>query len=267
MKGESEMIDKRLYIHTLEESSLKEMMDSISYSKEIMGFYENYTEKARKPDLMGKTVRVTSNQFGEVYHIAQNIASILSMEVPQLYIYEDFYYGIESKGAVDPWIEISAKTILDFSEQELTFLLAKEMYEISQKHTYLFTLVNEIIGGIQNNASFIGAETFKDILKIKMYKWCRMACYSSDSFGYAACRNLKSSISSIKKLVLNNVQLANRVSTFEYIKQANEINLMDDEIHNFSRSDEMVPYGPFRIKNLIAYASSNRGIEAIIYFI
>lgn len=257
------MLDNSLFIHPLEEPLFNEMIDSISFNDEVMYFYENYTEKARKPDLYGKTVKITPIQFGEIFSIAQNIASLLSMQMPNLFVYEDFYYGVESKGAKNPWIEISAKTMTSFTISELTFLLAKEMCEIKLKHTYYYTLVNEMMGVMQNHSSFIGGDTLNDIWKITMYKWCRMACYSSDSFGYIACGSLNASISAIKKLVLNNVELANEINLYEYIKQADEINKLDDEVYNFTKADEMLPYGPFRVKNLISYASTNKGIAAM----
>lgn len=257
------MLDKKLFTHPLEEMVFKEMMDTISFGDEMMYHYQNYTEKARRPDLLGKTVKATANQFNEIHMIARKIASSLSMEMPNLFIYEDFFYGVESKGAAKPWIEISAKTIQDFSEQELTFLIAKEMCGIKLEHTYYRTVVNEMMGALQNNASFLGADAFKDIWKTIMYKWCRFTCYSSDCFGYVECGSIQSAISAINKLILNNIELANRLNLLDYIKQGEEINLLDEEVHLFTKADEIVPYGPFRVKNLIAYASSRRGIEAI----
>ena len=48
--------------------------------------------------------------------------------------------------------------------------------------------------------------------------------------------------------------------------QSEEIQLLDEDIHVMTKNDERVPYAPFRIKNLLRYASSNRGIEAVEYF-
>ena len=64
------------------------------------------------------------------------------------------------------------------------------------------------------------------------------------------------------KLILNNSYLAGNVDLPSYLKQAEKINRLDDNVYNATKLDEKVPYGPFRIKYLISYASSERGIEA-----
>lgn len=256
-------MDKNLYIHLLEENLLKTMMESTYFSEEVMDYYKNFDEKLRKPDLLGKTVKVTNKQFKEIHNIVVKIASDLEMKVPDTYIYEDFYYGVESKGANEPWLEISAKTLLDLSKKELMFLISREMCNIKLKHTYNYTLIEETLKAMQQNNNIIGADVLAEALKITMYKYSRVANYTADCFGYLMCKDLKVCSKAILKLVLNNVYLSENVNISEYISQAQAINELDDNIYNFTKMDELVPYGPFRIKNLLSYAVSERGLEAI----
>ncbi|AKN32596.1 hypothetical protein Ccar_17780 [Clostridium carboxidivorans P7] len=257
------MIEEILYIHPIEDLVFKDMKNCAYFDEEIMHYYKNFDEKLRKPDLLGKTVQVTERQFKEVYHIAQNVAGILKIELPSIYVYEDFYYGIETKGAENPWIEISAKTLADFEEQELLFLISREMCSIRLKHFYYHTLIDESLSALVQHHVLPGSDTLMKTLKVSMYRWSRIANYTEDCFGYVICKNLKPCISAILKLVLNNCYLAENVDIQEYIKQAECINRMDDAVYNFTKMDEKVPYGPFRIKNLISYASSTRGVEAL----
>ncbi len=57
--------------------------------------------------------------------------------------------------------------------------------------------------------------------------------------------------------------LAERVNMEEYLSQASKINLLDDTIYNYTKADEAVPYGPHRIKNLMEYSMSERGMTAL----
>lgn len=256
-------MDKNLYIHPHEEFFLKEMMENTLFSEEILDYYKNFDEKLRRPDLLGKTVKVSEKQFKEVYHIIKEIANELDMLMPNAYIYEDFYYGVESKGVYDPWIEISAKTLLDFSKEELNFLISREMCNIKLKHTHHNTLIEETLKAMNHNNIIIGMDTLTQGLKITMYRYSRTANYTSDCFGYIICKDIKVCVKSILKLILNNVYLAENINIQEYMSQAEAINELDDKIYNFTKGDELVPYGPFRIKNLLAYASSARGLEAV----
>lgn len=256
------MIDKELYIHPFEDIAFKDMMNTVAFDEEIMFYYKNYTEKIRKPDLIGKTVKVTNNQFKDIYVIISKIADMNEMEIPDTYIYEDFYYGVESKGADKPWIEISAKTITDLSKPELTFLIAREMCDINLKHTYYFTLINETMQAL-NHSSILGSDTLKRYWNAIMCRWSRIAYYTADCFGYTVCKDLSAAIGAIKKLILNNCYLADNMNLQQYIKQSEEINMLDDDMSNFTKHDELVPYGPVRIKNLIEYASSDKGIKSV----
>lgn len=257
------MIDKKLFINPMEEQIFDNMMDTVTFEKEIMYYYKNFTEKMKKPDLLGKTVKITSKQYSEIYYIIQSIANTLNIEIPDTYVYEDFYYGVESKGSDKPWIEISAKTISDFKKEELIFLIAKEMCAIYLKHTYYSTMVNEILNAIQNNLHIPGSQTLYKYWKIIMYKWSRAANYTTDNFGYLYCGDISNSVSSIKKIILNNCKLADELNLEQYMKQTDEINMLNDDVYNYTKLDEVIPYGPFRIKNLISYSSSYRGINAL----
>jgi hypothetical protein len=256
------MISRELYEHYLEKELL-EKIDDTSFKEELMYNYKNYDEKIRKPDLYGKTVQVTKSQFGPIHDMMVSVAEILEIPVPKAYVYEDFYYGLESKGADEPWLEISAKTLSDFTGNEFLFLLAKEMCNIKLKHTYYYTLTNEFLNAIAEGNFIMGMDSVAKAAKVSMYKWSRISNYTSDSLGYLICKDLKSSINAILKLVLNSVHLAEQVNLLEYIKQAESINELDDNIYNFTKLDEQVPYAPLRVKNLIAYASSDRGMKAL----
>lgn len=257
------MIDKDLYINESEDTALNDMKNCSYFDEEIMYNYKNYIEKMIKPDLLGKTVQVTKVQFKEINDIVEKVAGILNMNIPSVYVYEDFYYGVEAKGAEHPWIEVSAKTITDFTEQEILFLLSREMCSINLKHTYYSTLMEETLSTLEQNNIFPVTDTLAKTLKVSMYRWKRITNYTEDCFGYIVCKDLKPCINAILKLVLNNCYLAENINIIEYIKQAEAINELDDIVYNFTKMDEKIPYGPFRIKSLISYASSERGIEAL----
>lgn len=244
------------FIHKMEQHCLNEMLESVLFEKNFEFYYTENIEKKRMPDLLGKTAKVSELQFKKIHEIEKNICSVLNMPLPDIYIYEDFYYGVESKGIKSPWIEISAKTISDFTDEEITFLIAKTLCDIKLEHTHYYTLI-ETTEDIMKGLAIPGAKTYSDIQKRIMYRWSRVANYTSDQFGYLVCNNLKVSTRAILLLVFNNRFIVENININEYLKQTDKINFLDDATSNFSKLDEMVPYGPFRIKNLIAFAVSN----------
>lgn len=257
------MIDKNLFIHPLELEAFEELRDSTYFDEEVMDYYKNFDEKLKKPDLLGKTVMVAEKQFASVYNLAKKVAGILDMEIPSMYVYEDFYYGVEAKGTENPWIEISAKTLTDFDEDELLFLISREMCSIKLKHYYYDILIDESLSAFEQYQIVPGTEIVLKSLKVSMYKWSRISQYSEDCFGYIMCGSIAPCVNAILKLILNNSYLAGNVDLPSYLKQADQINRLDEVVYNATKLDEKVPYGPFRIKHLISYASSERGIVAL----
>ena len=107
------------YIHCRQNQAFEQYRGGILLQKEIEKTYEEIDYKIRRTDLLGKTVQVTAHQFPTVNKLVKSICEYEQMECPPVYVYEDYYYGAESYGIREPWIELSAKTIQDFSEEEL----------------------------------------------------------------------------------------------------------------------------------------------------
>ena len=138
---------------------------------------------------------------------------------------------------------------------------ARAMCEIKLKHTEKKMVFNEYFNLLDSVPTLNVGEIIENISKVKLYKWSRIANYTEDNFGYLIVKDIDICISAILKTILNSCFLSENINVAEYIKQAEKINSLDDNIHNYTKLDEKVPYGPFRIKNLISFASSRRGMS------
>ena len=246
------------YIHKGQNEAFEQYRDGVMFQEDIEKVYEEIDYKVKQPDFLGKTVKVTAKQFAQVYHMIQELCTYEQMECPAVYVYEDYYYGAESYGINSYWIELSAKTIQDFSEDELKFVLAREIYKISDGVTRQKTMMEERFKMIRQ----LAPNELEQVSKMSFYHWYRLANYSADNYGYLMCGSIKSSVDAILMMVLNSRMLAGQVDVKEFIGQASEINKLDDMVFNYTKADESVPYAPHRIQSLIAYAVSERGMKA-----
>ena len=135
--------------------------------------------------------------------------------------------------------------------------MAKELYNIKFKKTYYSILINLYIKNVDGTI-FKNIKTISEGAKIIFYKWHRVMNFSSDNFALSITGNLKSSIKSIMLTILNNRNLVENININEYLNQGKEIIKLDDEVYKYTKLDELIPYGPFRINNLIQYYSSDR---------
>ena len=259
-------MNRNMYVHLMQDEAYEKYKNGgvLGVHKTIETVYDEIDHKMRTPDLMGKTVRVTCNQFPDVYHMIEDICKRDKVEIPGVYVYEDYYYGAESYGTSTPWIEISAKTIADFSEKELCFVIARELYKIKDGVTKLKTTMEEWFKVLRSVPSIPGMDDmYERSARLSFYHWYRLANYTADNYGYLMCDDLKASVDAIVKMVLNSITLAEQVDIKELILQGSNINEQDDTVSNYTKSDESVPYAPHRIQNLIAFSVSERRMSGI----
>ena len=250
------------YVYHGQDEAFDQSKDGVAFQKDIEQVYDEIDYKLKQPDFLGKTVRVSEKQFPKVFQMVRDISVSADIDCPTVYVYEDYYYGAESYGVSNFWIELSAKTIQDFTEGELKFVLAREIYKISDGVTKLRTMMEERFKMIRETAP-VARNQLEQTSKLKFYHWYRMANYSADNYGYLICGSVKSAVNAILKMVLNSVLLAEQVDVKEFIGQASEINRLDDIVSNYTKADEASPYAPHRIQNLLAYVVSERGMNTI----
>lgn len=254
------MIDKKYYLHVGADEAFDNYKKEITFSDDIDEVYNAIEVKMKRPDLLGKTLKVTEKQFASVYKIIKEIAHMLEIKIPDVYVFEDFFYGIESYGMGEYWIEISAKTIRDFNKKELEFLFARELYKIKAGVTYQTMLINQATQMYQALPAI--GNFMSKAAKNKFNHWCRLENYTADNFAYLYCKDLHASINSIVAMVLNSKLMLEQVDMQAFVEQASEINKLDDEVSNYTKADELLPYAPMRVESLIAYSVSKRGMEA-----
>ena len=167
------------YIHKGQNEAFEQYRDGIMFQEDIEKVYEEIDYKVKQPDFLGKTVKVTAKQFPQVYHMIQELCTYEQMECPAVYVYEDYYYGAESYGINSYWIELSAKTIQDFSEDELKFVLAREIYKISDGVTRQKTMMEERFKMIRQ----LAPNELQQVSKMSFYHWYRLAKYSAANYG------------------------------------------------------------------------------------
>lgn len=251
-------LERSFYIDKRQDDAYALYQDGVIFEKDVERVYDEIDYKIKLPDFLGKTVKVTKKQFTQIYRIIGKLSSDLDIECPAVYVYEDYYYGAESYGISNYWIELSAKTIQDFSERELCFLIAREIYKIADGVTKQKTMMEEHFKMIRR----VAPDEAEEISRLSFYHWYRLANFSADNYGYLMCGSMKTAVWTILKLVLNSVMLAEQVDIKEFIGQASDINRLDDTAYNYTKADESAPYAPHRIQNLMAYALSDRGMKA-----
>ena len=245
--------DVPAYFHPAYVPKTGEFDRALPCQEELIASLKEYTAKLKRPDLLGKTVRVTRRQFPQLHACVQEMAEAAGIGVPEIYLYEDFYYGAEAKGKR---IELSAKTLADFPESWMRFLLAREICRLRWGMVRRAQAAEQALSLMEGSNLVKGLDILEQDLTIVYGSWSRTAHYTADAYGYCAVQDIKACVQTVLALVLNNIRLVKDLNVREYLRQAEEIYLLDDVVSRYSENDEKIPYGPLRIRHLLAFASA-----------
>lgn len=268
--------DYSKYKHPMEDNItqlLNKKLLSDEYCNQLIELYRNFELENLLPDLIGKSMEVTVNQMPKLHATVAKQAEILKMKLPKIYIFEGRYCDVNAEGLDEPWIQISTKTLEDYEDNELEFVLARQMIHIKLNHMKYEVLCEQFSQSIgiasQLGSSLIAFvpggtvaskeafEVYSAHFKLIASQWSRVSEYTADRCALILCQfDIKSAISAIKKQILNSRLLSDQMILREYLKQTDTILNLKTPVAKFSILDEQFPYGPFRIKELLGVASS-----------
>lgn len=239
-----------------------DLIEVIPDIETIKAYYMEFDEKMRLPDLYGKSLKLSDRQFPDIYAIVKEICYNLDLEVPQVFIYENLYYEIDSFGVERKWIEISSRLISDFTKDEIRFALARELFKIKFSLTEKYMICNQLIKMLNEDFPNIPmSENLSRVFQVKYAQWSRCAQCSADNYGYLAVGSIDVCVNVILKFIFNNQFLIDNIDINEYLRDTTEINNLTDVVSTYTKNDEKIPYGQFRIKRLIAFASNEKTIN------
>jgi len=238
-------------------------------------YFEEVEEEGCLPDLYGKSLLVTEDQFPDINSKLVAISAFLGIQPPECFVYEGYRYLCDSEGLGQPRLELSARVVRDFSDLELTHLLAKELYHIAADHLRremmaekMLTLVQTLpsvgsgIPGVGLVMKFGGGAAFEAAtfsLRNIAFNWYKTACFSADSFACAYTGDLTSSLNALLLTIFNERSLVAELNVREYLKQIGKIEGLMGPLATLDKVDEVLPYGPYRVLNLFRYTLSARG--------
>ena len=270
------MNELKKYIHPKEveiTTLLDNQLMSREYQSQLIEMYNLFEEETLVPDLIGKSLEVNDFQMRELYGLVKDISTKLEMPVPSVYVFEGRYCDVNAEGYTKPWIQISTKTLEDFEDDELEYSIARQLVHIRLGHmkyeilceqfSKSISIASQLGGSIVNfipGGSVASSEAFEVYaarFKLIASQWSRVSEYTADRCALALCDwNIKSAVSAIKKQILNSRKLSDEMKLQSYLNQTESILRMNTPVAKYSILDEQYPYGPFRIKELISFAST-----------
>lgn len=190
--------------------------------------------------LLGTSVRVHDKQFPELFAVVHRCAGMLGVRMPSVFLREDVVVPITAMGLGEPYaIVISSEWLQHFDEDELEFLIGRELGHIAAGQTRISSLFSA--SGREN-----------PLVALVFGAWLRRTEYSADRVGLLCCRSIDAAVRAIYATTFR--ALKARVDRSAFIDQRRALET-DPSLAMGEWLSEM-PYAVNRLKELDRFCVS-----------
>ena len=135
--------------------------------------------------LVGSSVRIHETQYPAIFATVKHCAALLEIPMPLVFVREDFYNPVVALGFGEPYsLILSSSWVEHFKEDELAFMIGRELGHIAAGHTRFTSLLSA-----NGNENAIVALVFG--------AWLRRIELTCDRVGLLCCGSLDAAMRAI----------------------------------------------------------------------
>lgn len=196
-------LNPREYEHPFDKKALDTLQNTKGLDTLVKKFYEYGVEDLFNIQLTSSNLRVTPESFPDLYKIFEKARQLLNLPISaNLYIVANDSLQGFTTGVKNPIIALSSTAIDSFTDEELMFIIGREIGHIKSQHVLYYEIgtilpaMTEVIG-----AMTLGIGSLVSIgLQMAIVHWQRMSEYTADRAGLLACQDIKVATSALSKM-------------------------------------------------------------------
>lgn len=228
-------LDPREYEHPFDKKALDTLQGTKGLDTLVKKFYEYGVEKIFNIQLTSSNLKVTQSSFPELYAIFEETRQVLNLPVvPFFYIIRsDDLQGFIT-GVDHPIIALSSGAVDSFTNEELAFIIGREMGHIKSQHVLYYEIgtilphLSEILG-----AMTLGIGSIVSMgLQIALMHWQQMSEYTADRAGLLACQDATVATSALAKIAGLPDKYFDSFNLDDFVTQAREFQGYDEGNYN-----------------------------------
>jgi Zn-dependent protease with chaperone function/uncharacterized RDD family membrane protein YckC len=184
--------------------------------------------------LLGSSVRVHERQYPRVFTIVKAACAALEIPMPLIFVREDNYVPVVALGFGEPYaLVLSSHWIELFADDELSFMIGRELGHIAAGHTRFHSLLS--VNGNEN-----------PIVSLIFGAWLRRCALTCDKVGLLCCGSLDAAIRAMGIAAFH--EFGRRVDYEAFAEQDAEIQA--DSVLRWGSWLSSEPYATQRIASL-----------------
>ena len=191
--------------------------------------------------LIGSSVMIHERQYPRVFGIVKRACATLEIPMPLIFTREDNYVPVAALGFGEPYaLIISSHWIEAFEDDELAFMIGRELGHIAAGHTRYLSLLS--VNGREN-----------PLVAVLFGPWLRRCTFTCDKVGLLVCGSFDAALRAIAVAEFH--EFGRKVDTVAFAEQAREI--ANDSVLRWGTWLGSEPYATARIASLQHFMTSH----------
>ncbi len=201
--------------------------------------------------LIGSSVMIHERQYPRVFSIVKRACATLEIPMPLIFVREDNYVPVAALGFGEPYsLIISSHWIEEFEDDELAFMIGRELGHIAAGHTRYLSLLS--VNGREN-----------PFVAVLFGPWLRRCTFTCDKVGLLVCGSFEAALRAIAVAEFH--EFGRKVDTNAFAEQAREI--AGDSVLKWGTWLGSEPYATARIASLQRFVASHAYTVAEEWFL
>jgi Zn-dependent protease with chaperone function len=225
-------LNPQAFEHPLDRAALAALKHTAGFDKLIGKFNEWGLERTLRVQLTGSYLKVTEDNFPEIFRSLSDACEILDMSArPDMYIASDPGINAFTAGTKRPIVVVTTGAVDALGSEELLFIIGHELGHILCGHSLYYQVAEylPLLGRMIGAATFGFGQLMSVGLQAALMHWKRMSELSCDRAGLLACQNADAAINTMIKLAGLPEKYYSKVNTEDFISQAKSFREMDDD--------------------------------------
>jgi Zn-dependent protease with chaperone function len=223
-------LQAQFYEHPFDRSALAGLNGTPGLVYLIRKFNEWGIERFLKIQYTGSNLRITRDNFPEIYDMMREAGTILNLQsLPELYVQPGAEIEAFTAGVERPILVLNAGCIDNLSPEELLFVIGHELGHIKSGHILyhqvgdMFPLLGDFVGHLTLGIGDLVSTT----IEVALLNWQRMSELTADRAGLLACQSRDASISAMIKIAGLPHKFYNRFNVDDFVAQARDFKALD----------------------------------------
>ncbi len=201
--------------------------------------------------LLGSSVRVHQTQYPRVFTIVKATCAALEIPMPLVFVREDNYVPVVALGFGEPYaLVLSSHWIELFSDDELAFMIGRELGHIAAGHTRFHSLLS--VNGNEN-----------PIVSTIFGAWLRRCALTCDKVGLLCCGSLDAAVRAMGIAAFH--EFGRKVDYAAFAEQFEETQA--DSVLRWGEWLGSEPYATRRIASMRRFMASQAYADAEAWFL